>query len=116
MAMQIVRCYSANKSTRHPVQLSITSHGTSLKERFDTKHKDTQHWRGINFSSEPYEEVFEKEDCVYLTADSEDMLETLDEKACYVIGGIVDKNRHKVSLYYLVDRFCHSVFLATWYF
>ena len=34
---------------------------------------------------------------VYLSADAEEELDTLKENEIYIIGGIVDKNRHKVS-------------------
>jgi tRNA (guanine9-N1)-methyltransferase len=34
---------------------------------------------------------------VYLSADAEEELETLAENEIYIIGGIVDKNRHKVG-------------------
>ena len=36
-----------------------------------------------------------REDLVYLTADSETVLEELDLKKAYVIGGLVDRNRWK---------------------
>ena len=32
---------------------------------------------------------------VYLSADAEEVLAGLDSKKCYIIGGIVDRNRHK---------------------
>jgi hypothetical protein len=35
---------------------------------------------------------------VYLSADAEEELETLKEDEVYIIGGIVDHNRYKVSL------------------
>jgi len=45
----------------------------------------------------PVEEV-RKEDVVYLTADSENTLEELEDGKVYVLGGIVDRNRYKVSI------------------
>lgn len=33
---------------------------------------------------------------MYLTADSDTTIETLDEDKIYVIGGIVDRNRYKL--------------------
>lgn len=47
----------------------------------------------------PYLERFadRKNDLVYLTADAEETIQELDAAKVYVIGGIVDRNRHKVG-------------------
>jgi len=41
---------------------------------------------------------------VYLSADADEELEVLKENEIYIIGGIVDKNRHKVNFHYLLSE------------
>jgi tRNA (guanine9-N1)-methyltransferase len=45
-----------------------------------------------------YLDLFPKERIVYLTADSETVISDLNENDFYIIGGLVDRNRHKVNL------------------
>jgi len=99
MVSQITHCYSYNRQSLHPVKLYCTSFGSKTKAAFDDKVSDYERWRKneIIFESKSYEELFanEKENLVYLTADSPNTINTFDESKIYIIGGIVDKNRYK---------------------
>lgn len=50
----------------------------------------------ITVKAEAYHEVVAKEQLVYLTSDSPNVLTELDDTKAYVIGGLVDHNHHKV--------------------
>ncbi|KAL6591035.1 guanine-1-methyltransferase-domain-containing protein [Neocallimastix sp. 'constans'] len=99
MVSQITHCYSYNRQSLHPVKLYCTSFGSKTKAAFEDKVSDYERWRKseIIFESKPYEKFFEneKENLVYLTADSPNTIDTFDETKIYIIGGIVDKNRYK---------------------
>ncbi|KAM3590411.1 uncharacterized protein V6R79_009123 [Siganus canaliculatus] len=92
---QIQRCYAENRRALHPVQFYLTSLGGQLKQSMDEKDKGWVNWKDIDIKTEHYSEVVAKEDLVYLTSDSPNVLEELDPKRAYVIGGLVDHNHHK---------------------
>ena len=52
---------------------------------------------GTVFREETHRSQAPKSSVVYLTADSSDELLELKEGETYIIGGICDKNRYKVS-------------------
>ncbi|XP_035004166.1 RNA (guanine-9-)-methyltransferase domain-containing protein 2 [Hippoglossus stenolepis] len=92
---QIQRCYAENRRAVHPVQFYLTSLGGQLKQGMDEKDKGWVNWKDITIKTEHYSKVVAKEDLVYLTSDSPNVLEELDQKKAYVIGGLVDHNHHK---------------------
>ncbi|XP_061849124.1 tRNA methyltransferase 10 homolog A [Colius striatus] len=96
---QIQRCYAENRKAFHPVQFYLTSHGGQLKNNMNENDKGWVNWKDMEIRTEHYSELIKKEDLVYLTSDSPDVLSDLDEKKAYVIGGLVDHNHHKGITY-----------------
>ncbi|XP_061664238.1 RNA (guanine-9-)-methyltransferase domain-containing protein 2 [Syngnathoides biaculeatus] len=107
---QIQRCYAENRRACRPVQFYLTSLGGQLKQSMDEKDKGWINWKDISIKFEHYSEVLAKEDVVYLTSDSPNVLTELDPKKAYVIGGLVDHNHHKgITLERAQDQgICHA--------
>ncbi|KAM4536803.1 tRNA methyltransferase 10 homolog A isoform 3-T3 [Odontesthes bonariensis] len=80
---------SARKRQRREVMPS------SLRLVVDCSFNSLMLIKDISIKTEHYGEVFPKEELVYLTSDSPNVLQELDPKRAYVIGGLVDHNHHK---------------------
>ncbi|XP_078068151.1 tRNA methyltransferase 10 homolog A [Mustelus asterias] len=96
---QIQRCYAENRKAAHPVKMYLTSHSGQLKTNMDENDKGWVNWKGITVTSEHFSEAMKKEDLVYLTSDSPNVLNDLDATKAYIIGGLVDHNHHKGLTY-----------------
>ncbi|KAJ3081711.1 tRNA methyltransferase 10 [Quaeritorhiza haematococci] len=97
MGKQISQCYAANRASPNPAHLKVTGLGPQLKDIMNTSFPDWPRWK-MSFEEKLYTELYEgdaRSSLVYLTADSPNVLEELDESKVYIIGGIVDRNRHK---------------------
>ncbi|KAI8387021.1 guanine-1-methyltransferase-domain-containing protein [Blakeslea trispora] len=100
LRQQIGRCYAANvRAKKESMKMTLTSLDNTLETVMDDKSPSWKNWRYFEATSEDYLDRFKKEDLVYLTADSDQVAEELEEGKTYIIGGIVDKNRYKSLCY-----------------
>lgn len=97
LASQIVRCYSDNRKAVNYVGLAISSLNKGLLQRFDVSMKGQyKQWKDVDISQEEFEiSETEKNNCIYLSSDSSEVIEELQDNHTYIIGGIVDKGRYK---------------------
>lgn len=94
-ASQLMRIYTANRRSTVPIPI----HFTSLKEGSPMYQQMTKiggfHSWDIKIHEKSYLELFDKEKIVYLTSESDNVLDVLEEGVCYIIGGLVDHNKKK---------------------
>lgn len=97
LSNQITRAYSAHRHCDYELPLTISSFNKNLKSRFDTAVANYTLWKNIKFEENNLESLIaaDKSQFVYLTADTDEIIDTLLPNTTYIIGGIVDKNRHK---------------------
>ncbi|KAJ1652372.1 tRNA (guanine(9)-N(1))-methyltransferase [Dispira simplex] len=98
IASQVTRCYSVNRTAEKMVNLMATDFGGRAKERLEAAN-DAKDWKGFTFEEKGYLDLFPKDRLVYLTADSDNVLETLEDDKIYILGTFVDRNRHKGLTY-----------------
>lgn len=92
---QIMRCYSANRRSNSPFNLEVSSFSGEISEKFKETYSEHDRW-DVAFNSEHFiSSEQDKDKIIYLTPDSEVVLENIKSDHIYVIGGIVDKNRFK---------------------
>lgn len=126
LASQLTRCYSENSRAIWRSHLMFSSWGGLLKERFDTVLTPYKNWKGIKIIPEnfvraaelakqnmasprggklagPFAEKTDAKpedgEVIYLSSDSPNTLTELRPYDTYIIGGLVDKNRHKAICY-----------------
>lgn len=92
---QLCRCYSANRKTPNPVNLYFNGLAGKTMERLKGLY-EYQNWDVCMMQEDVFTNSLGK-NIVYLTADSDNVLESFSEDDIYIIGGLVDKNRHKVN-------------------
>jgi tRNA (guanine9-N1)-methyltransferase len=93
LSTQLRYSYGHNKKMEHPWEIHWTGYGGKLQKEIE-KNNGWKNWK-VNIQSKPYIEMFEPQNLVYLTADSNNVIETLEKNKIYIIGGIVDHNKLK---------------------
>jgi len=95
LLQQVMYSYAANGRAEAPCRLSLTGCTGDIHTQLE-KISGFNNWL-LHKQERSYLSVFEdrKEDLVYLTADSENILERLDPSKIYIVGGLVDRNRWK---------------------
>uniref|UniRef100_A0A1I7S554 tRNA (guanine(9)-N(1))-methyltransferase n=1 Tax=Bursaphelenchus xylophilus TaxID=6326 RepID=A0A1I7S554_BURXY len=89
---QLTFCYSANRRIPNPSQYHITGVSGETRKLFD-ELEGSKGW-DVHVHEEPLEKTFDSSEIVYLTSDSDNTLEQLNENDVYVIGGLLDHNRY----------------------
>lgn len=95
LVQQIMYCYAVNGRCANPGHLWLTGCAGEMGSQLQ-RLPGFDKWI-IEKENRSYIEALQdqKENLVYLTADSETVLDELDQKKMYIIGGLVDRNRWK---------------------
>lgn len=96
MVKQFAQCYAVNSRAAVPARLTLASLSGELAAGY-TAMSGSDKWT-LHRTAASYLDAFadRRADLVYLTADAEEELAELKAGDVYVVGGIVDRNRHKV--------------------
>ena len=106
LVKQIGRCYAVNRHSSAPVQLYITSITGKVRDTFLKCQSGFVNWDAICLESH-WSQVFDdKTKIIYLTSDSQDLIPDPKDicktnDLVFIIGGLVDHNRHKGLCYRL---------------
>ena len=102
MGKQVLFSYSAlRKATVSPLGLVLTGLGEVPKLEAVLKRNSGYLSWAVGREKEAFKDVFKdgveegRTRLVYLTADSPNVLDAVEDGVCYIIGGLVDRNRHR---------------------
>lgn len=102
LAAQICRCYSINRRSIAPFEFRVLGLSEKIVAELSRAFPDYERWN-VRFDASSLEEHLgndpqaggERNKIVYLSADAEETLDHIEDDVTYVIGGLVDRNRHK---------------------
>jgi tRNA (guanine9-N1)-methyltransferase len=93
---QLTRLYASNRRSARPFDIIFHDPDYFLREKYlKSRYPDCERWDILwkgNFQ-------LESSSCVYLTGDSPNVLTEFEANKIYILGGLVDRNRHKSITY-----------------
>ena len=102
MGQQIGYIYHTTKKSLNPLQVTLTGmQPSSLVHQWMQAQKALGAWDalGVQVDPTPLDQLVaqhaDKQDFVYLSADSSNVLTTLEPSKKYIVGGLIDRNAHK---------------------
>ena len=101
MGQQLAYCHNINKKQEIPCNLIVTGMTPGSLISNVIEKQGSKSW-AVTFSEKSYMDLLKPtnlQDLVYLTADSENVITSLDNQKTYIIGGIVDRNRYPTLTY-----------------
>ncbi|KAH7723801.1 tRNA methyltransferase 10 A-like protein [Aphelenchoides avenae] len=96
---QLGYCYAANRRAENPLKYHIVSFDGETRRIFDAI-PGLSKWDAY-MMRETVSELWSKEEVVYLSSESDNVLTDLEPEKVYIIGGLIDHNHHK--------GLCHSI-------
>ena len=95
---QLMYCYGANRRAAAPSRVLLSGLTGNMAAQMRNIN-GFESWLATDVEERPLEELFataaDRAQLVYLTAEAEAVLDRPDPAKTYVIGGFVDRNRHK---------------------
>ncbi|KAJ1423211.1 guanine-1-methyltransferase-domain-containing protein [Ochromonadaceae sp. CCMP2298] len=116
LTQQIMFCHGLNRKHSDPAPVYLTGVGPRVTTNLNKVKFNN--WAGVTITEQDYTEhphfaqgdatsdclvpgplSSTRHELVYLTSDSDEILDTLSPSCAYIIGGIVDRNMHKGATY-----------------
>lgn len=99
-----LRIDTANRRSEKPFLIHYTGFRPDGSVQKHLKRNSYRHWAG-RFNTEHFMKLFDTKKLVYLTSESDNVIETLEPSNIYVLGGLVDHNKHGNQFLRLAEEF-----------